>query len=140
MKNAFLASEFPPASADAAAFHVIPAPMEISVSYGGGTASGPAAILAASQQLEACDGEGHASAADTHTQPPVAPRARKSPEAWVEAIETRVSRALAAGAVPVVLGGEQIGRASCRERVLISVVAGSLIINKASPAIYGTIL
>jgi len=106
MKNAFLVSEFPPASADAAAFHVIPAPMEISVSYGGGTAAGPAAILAASQQLEVCDGEGHASAADTHTQSPVAPRARKSPEAWVEAIETRVSRALAAGAVPVVLGGE----------------------------------
>ena len=52
----FLASEYAPATPEAAAFHVIPAPLEQSTSYGGGTAQGPAAILAASQQLEAWDG------------------------------------------------------------------------------------
>lgn len=36
-------------------FHVIPAPMESSVSYGSGTARGPKAILEASDQLEVWD-------------------------------------------------------------------------------------
>jgi agmatinase len=103
--NAFLASEFRPAAAAGAAFHVIPAPMELSVSYGGGARLGPQAILDASQQLEICDGEGHASAANIHTQKPVAPRS-KTPEAWIGAVEERVARALACRAVPVVLGGE----------------------------------
>jgi agmatinase len=39
-----------------ALFHVIPVPLEQTVSYGGGTAEGPAAILEASQQLERWDG------------------------------------------------------------------------------------
>jgi agmatinase len=43
-----------PASARAV---VIPFGLEASVSYGGGTAAGPAAILAASQQLELYDDE-----------------------------------------------------------------------------------
>ncbi len=103
--NAFLASEFKPAPAEAAAFHVIPVPMELSVSYGGGAKQGPQAILDASQQLEVCDGEGHASAANIHTQKPVAPRSKK-PEAWIDAVEARVAQALACRAVPVVLGGE----------------------------------
>lgn len=105
MKNDFLASEFKPAPADAAAFHIIPAPMELSVSYGGGARLGPQAILDASQQLEACDGEGHACAANIHTQKPVAPRS-KEPGAWIDAIAARVAQALACRAVPAVLGGE----------------------------------
>ena len=105
MKNAFLASEFKPAPAKAAAFHVIPAPMELSVSYGPGARRGPQAILGASQQLEACDGEGRASAANIHTQMPVSPRL-KTPGAWVDAVQARVAQALDCGAVPVVLGGE----------------------------------
>ena len=39
-----------------ALFHVIPAPLEKSVSYGKGAALGPQAIIAASQQLEVFDG------------------------------------------------------------------------------------
>jgi agmatinase len=66
---------------------------------------GPQAIIDASQQLEVCDGEGHASADNIHTQTPVAPRSKK-PEAWIDAIEARVAQALACHAVPVVLGGE----------------------------------
>ena len=49
----FLASEYAPARPEDAAFHIIPAPLERSVSYGGGAAQGPAALLDASRQLEA---------------------------------------------------------------------------------------
>lgn len=55
-QTAFLASEYAPVAPHEAAFHIIPAPLEQSVSYGGGTARGPQAILEASQQLEAWDG------------------------------------------------------------------------------------
>ena len=43
--------------ADAARAVVIPFGLEASVSYGSGTAAGPAAIIAASQQLELYDDE-----------------------------------------------------------------------------------
>lgn len=105
MKNAFLASEFPPVPAKSAKFHIIPVPMEISVSYGGGTRQGPQAILAASQQLEACDTENHPAEGNIHTQPPVRPRSNQA-EAWVQAITKRVAQARAYGACPVILGGE----------------------------------
>jgi len=104
-KKAFLASEFTPATADAAAFHVIPVPMELSVSYGAGARLGPQAIIDASQQLEVCDGEGHAGTANIHTQKPIVLRSRK-PEVWIDAVEARVAEAIACRAVPVVLGGE----------------------------------
>lgn len=98
--------------------------MELSVSYGGGTRHGPAALLAASQQLEAWDGSGAnpgapgqggpASPGDLglHTQPPVDCRAAPglAPEQQAEAILQRVTRAthdaLACRALPVLLGGE----------------------------------
>lgn len=53
---AFLASEISGQTPEQAFFHVIPAAFEASVSYGGGTVNGPAAILEASQQLETWDG------------------------------------------------------------------------------------
>jgi len=106
MKNAFLACKFRPASAKAAAFHVIPVPMDLRTTDGRAHL-GPQAILDASQQLETCDSEGYDCEADIHTQPPVKVRA-KSPEAWIDAVETRVEQALDCGAAPVVLGGERI--------------------------------
>ncbi|MBM4163239.1 MAG: agmatinase [Lentisphaerae bacterium] len=102
--SGFLASEYAPAPARLAACHVIPVPMETSVSYGGGTAAGPNAILAASQQLEASDGRFAPGRAGIHTQQPVA--CVGAPEQVIARVETRVSRALAAGATPLILGGE----------------------------------
>ena len=55
---AFLGSEFQPPVPEEARFHVLPVPWERTVSYGGGTAAGPSAILDASWQLEAWDGQG----------------------------------------------------------------------------------
>ena len=54
----FLELDITPASFENALFHILPAPLEKSVSYGSGTANGPQAILKASLQLEAFDGHG----------------------------------------------------------------------------------
>jgi agmatinase len=101
----FLQSEFKPASAEQGRFHVIPAPMELSVSYGGGTCKGPEAIIDASQQLEADIYGYRPGDSGIHTQKPIKV-ASKKPEAWIEAIEARVSEALCLSAIPVLLGGE----------------------------------
>ena len=104
----FLSSEFSPSAPDAARFHVIPAPMELSVSYGAGAANGPAAILEASQQLEAFDGHATPGDAGIHTAPFIQPANPGEPAAWLDAIERAVASALAchARAIPILLGGE----------------------------------
>ena len=106
--SAFLGSEYPPADKASARFHVIPVPMECSVSYGGGTAKGPEAILAASDQLEAYEAGAFPCEGGIYTAPPVrpAPANSKEPEAWLRAIERAVGEALDFGARPVMLGGE----------------------------------
>ncbi len=107
-KISFLDTGYPNAPAGRARFHVIPAPMETTVSYGGGTARGPRAILEASRQLEDFDGRGCPGEQGIHTQPAVKPAAGSTPlgERWLEAIERAVAKALGVGAVPAVLGGE----------------------------------
>ncbi|MEG1552410.1 MAG: agmatinase [Kiritimatiellia bacterium] len=108
ISHAFLGSEHAPVAKEKARFHVIPVPMELTVSYGSGAAKGPAAILEASDQLEAyecgalpCDG-------GIYTAPVVKPSAAKAkdPEAWLRVIEKAVGDALDCGAHPVMLGGE----------------------------------
>ena len=102
----FLSSEFSPAAANTARFHVIPAPMELSVSYGHGAANGPAAILEASQQLEAFDGHSSPGDAGIYTAPFILPVTNK-PETWLDAIESVVASALTChNALPILLGGE----------------------------------
>lgn len=107
-KFPFLASEYPAASKEEARFHVIPVPMELSVSYGSGAAKGPEAILKASDQLEAWDGDGYPCDGGIYTAPMVKPAAAKAkdPEAWLQKISEAVGEALDCGARPVVLGGE----------------------------------
>ncbi len=101
----FLGSEFTPAPASDAAYHVIPAPMELSVSYGSGTAKGPEAILLASDQLEAFERGAFPGKDAIYTAPYISPNA-STPDAWLDAIEQAVGTALDAGAKPLVLGGE----------------------------------
>lgn len=100
----FLASEYSPASAEDARFHIIPVPYERTVSYGAGTAHGPEAILEASQQLEAFDGAGYPGALGIHTTDAV--DVSGTPEDVLNRIGQSVSAAVAADALPVVLGGE----------------------------------
>jgi agmatinase len=92
-----------PASARAV---VIPFGLEASVSYGGGTGSGPAAILAASHQLELYDDElecepylryGVAAVREPVISRPV--------EAALTQLQSLVEAVLDAGKFPLVLGG-----------------------------------
>ena len=118
----FLESELAPRDAANCRFHVIPVPYEATVSYGGGTAGGPAAILEASQQLEVWTGRSIPSEQGIHTWPAV--ECSGGAETVLERIEAAVEKALAAGprgalperpieaggclpapAVPVILGG-----------------------------------
>lgn len=100
----FLASEFAPAPANKAAFYVIPCPLERSVSYGKGAANGPAAILAASQQLESIESGMSPGKLGVYTAPPI--NCEGSAQAVLTRVEAAVENALAHKAIPVLLGGE----------------------------------
>lgn len=100
----FLASEVPPRPAGHCLFHVIPVPLEATVSYGGGTAAGPEAILAASNQLELFDGEACPGERGIFTHNPV--DCAGPVEEVLERVAVATRRALNHNAVPVLLGGE----------------------------------
>ncbi len=86
---------------------VIPFGLEASVSYGGGTAAGPAAILAASQQLEIFDEELWREAAQDYGIATLRPQPVQAPvEAALGQLEAIVGEVLAASRFPLVLGGE----------------------------------
>jgi agmatinase len=93
-----------PASARAV---VIPFGLEASVSYGGGTAAGPAAILAASHQLELYDDE---LGCEPYLRYGVAtlrvPVIARPIEAALTQLQGLVETVLDAGRFPLVLGGE----------------------------------
>lgn len=100
----FLGSEFRHPAPEDARFHILPVPWEASVSYGGGTAQGPAAILQASWQLETWDGHGNPSVEGIHTHPPV--DCTGDAETVVERIAAATHTIVAAGKFPIALGGE----------------------------------
>ncbi len=103
-EHRFLGSEVAPRAPENACFHVIPVPYEASVSYGHGTARGPEAILAASDQLELFDGESCPGDLGIFTHPPV------DCSGPAPAVMARIAEAtrsvLRLGAMPVLLGGE----------------------------------
>ena len=100
----FLGSELiHPAPADAH-FHILPVPYEESVSYGGGTANGPAAILEASWQLESWDGKSTPCQQGIFTHPPV--DTSGDPEAVINAIADATQAIVEQGGFPIALGGE----------------------------------
>ncbi|MCW8883813.1 MAG: agmatinase [Motiliproteus sp.] len=100
----FLGSEIQQPAPDEAAFHVIPVPYEESVSYGGGTAQGPRAILEASWQLETWDGVSTPSDLGIYTQPPVDMEGEAA--TIIDRIAESTRFAAEQGAMPVALGGE----------------------------------
>ena len=102
---AFLEPDIPPAPAATARFHVLPVPLEASVSYGKGAARGPRAILAASRQLEAFDGRGIPGEAGIYTAPPIPCGTMTVGEA-LQAAGTQVLAAVRQRRIPIVLGGE----------------------------------
>lgn len=101
----FLSSEVPARPAEQCLFHVIPVPLEATVSYAGGTAQGPAAILEASDQLELLLADESAPGErGIFTHYPVDCDAE--PELVMERIAAATRAALDAGGLPVLLGGE----------------------------------
>lgn len=100
----FHGEDVEPRKPDEALFHVIPVPFELSVSYGAGTAGGPAAILAASAQLELFTGRNIPAEHGIYTAPPVV--CSGACEKTIKNIEECVAATLAHGKIPVVLGGE----------------------------------
>lgn len=87
---------------------ILPLPYEGTVSYGHGTAHGPAAILRASTQVELYDrefGGEPALAYGVHTMPMLEPDL-SGPQATVDAIEAAVADLAATGKLVVALGGE----------------------------------
>lgn len=100
----FLGSEIDQPEPDKAFFHVLPVPYEKSVSYGGGTALGPKAILKASWQLEEWDGKSKPCDDGIYTCPTI--DCSVDPEQVIENIAAATQKIIEQGGMPVVFGGE----------------------------------
>lgn len=100
----FLQSETGITKAETSLFHILPVPLEKTVSYGKGTSMGPAAILDASQQLEGFDGISVPLIDGIYTHSPI-DCSGDSTDVLVET-EKAVSEILKENKIPVILGGE----------------------------------
>jgi len=100
----FLGSEIEQPEPSNAKFHVLPVPYENTVSYGGGTALGPRAIMKASWQLEQWDGLSKPCDEGIFSCEPV--DCTVEPEVVIDKIADATQRIVEQGAMPVVLGGE----------------------------------
>lgn len=88
-----------------ARYEVIPVPLEQSVSYGGGTALGPASLLDASVHVEGFDGMDVPAEAGIFTGESVSCQGRGADDVLLD-LSARVSDAVGHGRIPVVIGGE----------------------------------
>jgi len=100
----FIESEAGKTDPGSSLFHIIPVPLEKTVSYGKGTSLGPDAIIEASQQLEAYDGSSVPLIKGIYTHKPI-DCGGDSTDVLIET-EKEVSSVLKTGKIPVVLGGE----------------------------------
>ncbi|MDR1534138.1 MAG: arginase family protein [Planctomycetota bacterium] len=94
---------------EAARVEVVPAPYEAGVSYGGGAARGPAALIAASRQVELYDrglGTEPVRRYGVHTGPALAFAPDEPPASVLGRLAERTAAAAAAGRFPLVLGGD----------------------------------
>ena len=89
---------------ESALFHIIPVPFEKSVSYGGGTAQGPQAIIEASCQLELLTNDCIPTEHGLYTAPPV--DCSGTADEVLKRVEERISDTLRLKKIPVVIGGE----------------------------------
>lgn len=100
----FLGSELAQGDPVSTLFHVIPVPYERTVSYGGGTANGPLAILDASWQLETWDGKSAPCELGIYTREAVDCDGEDS--AVIERIAAATKEVVSLGKMPVAIGGE----------------------------------
>jgi len=105
--NNFLDSEYPQTDIDNARFHIIPVPLEATVSYGGGTSKGPEAILAASTQLEKqIEQYGEPGALGMHTHHAIDCNYKSSVQEVFNRIQNKISTIRKNHNIPILLGGE----------------------------------
>lgn len=100
----FHGEDVPSARPEEALFHLLPVPYENSVSYGTGTAEGPAAIIEASVQLELLACNNNPSAQGICTLPPIDCAA--DCKVVLERIARQVKKTVDMQSIPVILGGE----------------------------------
>ncbi|MCO1334149.1 agmatinase [Microbulbifer sp. OS29] len=100
----FLGSEIEQPKPEDALFHIIPIPYEETVSYGGGTGKGPAAILEASWQLETFDNFSNPCDLGIYTHSPVS--VSGPAEEVMDNIASATKEVLTLGKMPVGIGGE----------------------------------
>ncbi len=100
----FLGSEIEQPEKSSAKFHILPVPFEKTVSYGGGTADGPASIIEASEQLEQWDGKSKPCDLGIYTHPAI--NCEGEAETVIERIATETAAILQLGGMPVGIGGE----------------------------------
>lgn len=95
------------ASRENARVEIIPVPYDGTSTYGSGARNGPAAIIAASMNMELYDEElgVDTSSIGIHTQDAIEPVAT-GPEGMVDRVEEAVAEVLDEGKFPVLLGGE----------------------------------
>jgi len=92
---------------DKATFVVLPVPYDLTSTYRSGSRLGPSAILEASANMELYDEElvRETYECGIHTLPALAPDAR-GPKEMIETIRWKTAEVVAAGKIPVTLGGE----------------------------------
>jgi N1-aminopropylagmatine ureohydrolase len=100
----FIGSENAALLPEDAGFHIIPVPLEKSVSYGTGTNEGPLAILNASLQLELYDGISIPADHGIHTCPFV--DCHGQIESVLSNIAGATQNSIDCGKIPILLGGE----------------------------------
>lgn len=100
----FHGEDVTPTPAQDALFHVIPVPLEKTVSYGAGTNKGPREILKASCQLELFDGQSIPASHGIHTTAPIL--CDGDHQEILLSLEKKVRESVIGNAIPVVLGGE----------------------------------
>jgi agmatinase len=124
----FLGLDDPYASFDGSRVLVLPVALEATVSWGAGTAGGPAAIIAASQQVELYDREHDAQPAleyGVHTLDALTLPSDPHPERAVATIASAVANAARTGKLVVALGGEHTISAGV-SRGLLDALGGPL--------------
>lgn len=98
----------PQSEPEHADFIILPLPYEGTVSYGPGTARGPTAVLAASEQVELWDDEleFELDSLKFHTVAPVIAGTDESPESFLSRVESIASAFQSSRGIPIGIGGE----------------------------------
>lgn len=100
----FHGEDVAPSEPEEALFHFIPVPLEQSVSYEGGTANGPEAILEASCQLELLENSCVPTEKGVYTAPAI--DCQGDIEDIISVIRLATAASVGCGGIPVLLGGE----------------------------------